>query len=106
MGTANYIAGKPLMSKYTTASSYSAGDVITIGNLPLVAHVDNPPFTGGTLTDSLSAGGGFYQMTMSGAGVLGNFVYYDTSAKKVTHTPNATSVPFGILIARLRNMSG
>src|SRR5438045_260125 len=63
MGTANYVYGKPVMSKYTTVASYNAGDVIVLGGTPFVAHADNPPFTGGTLTDALAAGGGFYQMT-------------------------------------------
>lgn len=99
MATASYQYGKPLMVKYTTAGSYLAGDVVVVGNTPLVAHEDNPQYTGGTLTDALSAGGGFYVMTISGTGVLGNFVYYDTVAKQVLHTPNATSVPFGVLVA-------
>lgn len=98
MGTANFVYGKPVMAKHTESGTHAAGDVILIGSAPLVAHVDVPSFTGGTLTDALSVGGGVYQMTANGALSLGQRAYYDPSTKKISASPVST-YDFGLVVA-------
>lgn len=92
--------GRPIMMPYLPASSYSAGDVIVIGNQPFVAHLDNPPYSGGTLIlGNLACRGGVYQMTADqNYYPIGTYVYWDPTALKVTAASAANCVPFGWIV--------
>jgi hypothetical protein len=98
MGKANLVYGKPVVVRHTEAATHLAGDVIVIGATPFVAHVDVPSFTGGTLTDALAAGGGVYQMTANGALTLGQDVWWDPAAGKISGV-SVNNVHFGIIVA-------
>jgi hypothetical protein len=98
MGKANLVYGKPVMARHTEAGTHLAGDVIVIGATPLVAHADVPQFTGGPLTDALAAGGGIYRMTANGALALGQDVWWDPAAGKISGVA-VGNVHFGILLA-------
>lgn len=98
-GTATLVYGKPVMVKHVEAGTHAAGDVVVIGATPFVAHVDVPSYTGGTLTDALSAEGGVYLMTANGAGSIGQRVWYDPTAKKISPGASVNNVDFGVLVA-------
>lgn len=89
--------GKPIMAKHVETGTHAAGDVVVIGAVPFVAHVDVPSFTGGTLTDALVCEGGIYTMTANGALSIGQRVWYDPTAKKVSGSA-VNNVDFGILV--------
>ena len=91
-------SGKPIMSKYTTATSYKVGDVIVIGSIPCVAHEAKPSYTGDTLTDALAVYGGIYKIMADGAISPGSAVYWDATNKKVTQTASGNT-HFGWLLA-------
>ena len=96
--TARYVHGKPIMQKYTAGSAVAAGDVVRVGSIPAVAHVDIPSFTGGPTLDALAIGGGVYVIATDGTPVLGEDVYYNTSSKKLTAT-SVGNLHFGTLVA-------
>jgi hypothetical protein len=95
---ANFVYGKPIMSKYTPAVAYSAGDVLVIGATPFVAHMDNPTFGTAVTLDALACGGGVYQMPTDGTPVVGEDVFYDATAKKLTATSTGNT-HFGLMLA-------
>ena len=96
--TATLVYGKPVMAKHVEPATHNAGDVVVIGATPYVAHADIPQFTGGPLTDALACQGGIYLMTASGAGTIGQRVWYDPSAKKISPAAAVNCVDFGILV--------
>lgn len=99
MGVADFVSGKPIMVPYTTTGNgYAAGAVIPVGGVPLVAHAPNPQFTGGLLVDALAARGGIYRMTTDGTPSVGQDVYFDAAAGKLTATA-AGNYHFGTLVA-------
>ena len=74
--------GTPLMVDYTPSSAVSAGDVVVVGELPLIAHDDIAADELG----ALAAGGGVYKVTAGGAASAGAVVYWDDTNDKVTTT--------------------
>jgi len=74
--------GTPLMIDYTPSAAVSAGDVVVVGELPLVAHDDIAANAKG----ALAAGGGVYKVTADGALAAGVIVYWDDTNNKVTAT--------------------
>ena len=82
MAQATFRHGNPLMVDYTPGSDVAAGQVVVVGDLPLVAHVDIAANTQG----ALAAGGGVYRMTADGAIDQGEAVYWDATAGKLTKT--------------------
>jgi len=90
--------GKPLQINFDAGgSTYAAGDVIVSGKLPLVTSNDIPSFTGGATLDSVSPGGGIYEVVADGALAPGDRVFWDASAKKVTLTAGSNK-HFGIVV--------
>lgn len=105
MVMARFLRGKPVMMDSVPGSTWNAGDVIVIGNMPVVAHTDNPPFTetggvfGTTIRDALAVDGGIYQMTADqNYYPVGTYVYWDPTAQKVTGASGAQCVPFGWIV--------
>jgi hypothetical protein len=97
--------GRTNMLQYAPASTpvpaYSAGDIIMIGNLPCVAHDDNPPSSTGYTSNpqgALSIQGGIYQIAADAAYANGTYVYWDTVKQQVTTIASATAFPFGWLV--------
>jgi len=95
---AAFVRGKPIMADHIPDAAYAAGDVIVKGNTPFVAHEDNPMFgTTPVISDALAAEGGIYQMQADGAIGVGQQVYWDATAKKVSLTAGTNTV-FGYLV--------
>ena len=106
MVMANYLRGKPIMQDYIPSAAYNAGDVIVIGDLPLVAHSDNPlssigmtvPSGPSVIKDALAVRGGIYQIAADAAYPVGCYVYWDPSGQKVTGAAAGNAVPFGWIV--------
>jgi len=79
------------MVDYTPALAVSAGEVVVIGSLPLVAHLDIPANTLG----AVAAAGGVYKMTAGGAISAGAKVYWDASNSKVVASGVSGAKHFG-----------
>jgi len=101
MTMAIYKYGKPVMVKNNPGSSYSAGDVVVIGNVPFVAHEDNPAWSGNALTpDAFAAGGGVYTIPADAAYAVGTAVFWDTVKQQVTTIyKSGVTYPFGHIVA-------
>ena len=97
---AGFKRGKPIMQDFDAGSTtYSAGDVVVIGNAPFVAHEAIPAFTGGATRDALACRGGIYTMTADvNTYPVGTYVYWDPTANKVTAGSSASCVPFGWIV--------
>lgn len=99
MTMAAFKYGKPVMAAGTPSVAYSAGDVLVFGGVPMVAHVDNPPFSPTVVEDALAVGGGIYTMAADAAYPVGQAVLWDTLKQQVTTTYRAgISVPFGYIV--------
>lgn len=77
--------GNPLMVDYTPSAAVAAGDVVVIGEYPLVAHnaIDADKL------GALAAGGGVYDLTVDADLAPGDKIYWDESASKITATADA-----------------
>ena len=97
---AAFVSGKPRMVNYDPgATVVHAGDVIVIGKVPCIAHVDIPAFTGAKTLDALAIGGGIYEMTADvGTYAIGTFMFWLPSSSKVTGTFATGAVPFGPIV--------
>lgn len=82
MAEASFRHGDPVMCDYTPSADVSAGDVIVVGDVPVIAHTDIPKDTLG----AVAVGGGVYQCIADGAISAGTKVYWDDTANKVTAT--------------------
>ena len=82
MGQADFKSGSPCMVDLTPGSSLTAGDVLVVGDMPLIAHRD----IAANALGAMGAGGGVYQVTASGAIGAGVKIYWDDAANKVTAT--------------------
>jgi hypothetical protein len=100
MTMARFDTGYPVMRPYKPGSSYNAGDVIVLNNIPLVAHERNPQYPNGTLIQgNLAVAGGVYLMASDAAYGNGTDVYWDPVKVQVTTIPTATTVHFGWVVA-------
>ena len=93
MAQATFSHGYPVMVPYTPTADVAAGDVIVVGDTPMVAH-DN--ITAGRLGD-LAVGGGVYRVVSAGAISAGTIVYWDDTNNKVTASGTGNKA-FGIAI--------
>lgn len=82
--------GTPRMVDYTPSSAVAAGDVVVIGSVPHIAHLDIPANRKG----ALAAQGGVYQVTAAATIAVGKKVYWDDTANRVTET-TGTNTSFG-----------
>lgn len=89
---ARFRHGNPLMVDHTPSSAVAAGQVVVVGNLPLVAHAA----IAANALGALAAGGGVYRMTAAGAAAAGVQVYWDDTNNKVTTTASTHKV-FGYI---------
>ena len=86
--------GNPLMVSHTpSGDDVSAGDVVVIGAVPYVAHLD---ITDGEL-GSLAARGGVYRLIADGDYAPGAKVYWDDTANKIT-TAVGSHPHFGFIV--------
>lgn len=76
--------GSPLMIDYTPSADVAAGDVVVVGELPLIAHRDIPDGRLG----ALAAGGGVYTIAKEAPAVItaGAALYWDAGDQVVTTT--------------------
>lgn len=94
MGQADFKHGGPLMVDHTPSSAVTAGDVVVIGEYPLVAHVD----IAADALGALAAGGGVYKCTADADLDPGDKVYWDSSAGKITKsTDTGANKHFGFV---------
>jgi predicted RecA/RadA family phage recombinase len=98
MVQARFYHGDPLMADYTPSAAVSTGDVIIVGDMPLVAHLDMIA----NRKEALAAGGGVYQVVADGAIAAGKRVYWDNTADKVTLTA-AGNTSFGWTLTAASN---
>ena len=89
---AQFVKGDPVMLDYTPGSAVDAGDVVVVGDLPLIAHQD----IAANALGALAAGGGVYKVTADAAIAAGKKVWWNNTAKKVTET-SAGNEEFGYL---------
>lgn len=98
----NFKRGKPIVQDFDAgASTYAAGDVVVLGDLPCIAHSAIPSYTGGTTRDALAIGGGIYTVTAESAQYKpGDRVYWDPTNSRVTANPQSggNCVPFGWVV--------
>lgn len=96
---AAFKGGFPVMADYdTTSTARFAGDVVVVGGLACILHLDLPAYTGGTSKDAMSVGGGIYAVMADGAIGLGIDVYWDATNKKCSLTSNGNMI-FGFTVA-------
>jgi predicted RecA/RadA family phage recombinase len=93
MADAVFKHGDPTYQDYVPSSDVAAGQVLVLGNYPVVAHL---PITGNTL-GAVATAGGYYEMTVDVATPNGTKVYWDDVTKKVTATAGALK-PFGWIV--------
>ena len=99
MAMAIFKYGKPVMAKCFPTASYAAGDVVVIGGVPFVAHVDNPSWVSNALfPDAFGALGGIYTMLADAAYAVGSFVFWDSVLQQVTAQTGANRVAFGMIV--------
>lgn len=77
-----FYTGEPIMSDYTPASAVSAGDVVIVGDLALIAHLD----IAASKLGAIALRNGVYAMTADGAIGAMKRVYWDATNSKVTLT--------------------
>ena len=78
---AKFIHGTPWMVDYTPSTDVSGGDVVEVGDLPLVAHRDIDADI--DEKGALAAGGGVYEMTAGEAIAAGKQVYWNATTERV-----------------------
>lgn len=94
MAQADFYHGDPVMVDYTPGSAVSAGDVVVVAGVPMVAHADIPANTLG----AVAAGGGVYTVTGNGAIAAGTRVYWIDADNEVTATPGGNRF-FGFTVS-------
>lgn len=85
--------GTPRMVDYTPGSATQGGDVVVVGDLPLIAHRDIAANEQG----ALAAGGGVYECTAGEAIAAGKKVWWDDTNNKLVETATGNKV-FGYLV--------
>jgi predicted RecA/RadA family phage recombinase len=83
-----YKSGPTNMVDHTPGSAVEAGQVVVVGDLPLIAH----RAIAADALGALSCGGGIYTMVAAGAAAAGVVVYWDDTNKKVTTTASTHKV--------------
>lgn len=79
---ATFRHGEPRMIDHTPAGAIAAGEVVIVGDLPLIAHRDIAADTLG----ALAAGYGVYRSLADAAIAKGLRVFWDNTANRVTVT--------------------
>jgi len=77
--------GNPLMVDHIPGSAVSAGQVVVVGEIPFVAHVD----IAASRIGSLAMGGGVYECKADADLGPGVKVYWDDTANKITVTASS-----------------
>jgi predicted RecA/RadA family phage recombinase len=83
-----FLHGDPVMVDHTPGSAVAAGEVVVVGNTPLIAHAAIPAGTLG----ALATHGGVYQGLSGGAIGTNVLVYWDNSANRVTVTASGNLI--------------
>lgn len=93
MAEATFVHGDPLMVDYTPSGDVTAGDVVVIGVIPYVAHVDIPAGVKG----AVAARGGVYGGIAAGNYAPGAKIYWDASEGEFT-TATGEHPHFGFIV--------
>ena len=93
MGQADFHHGEYRTMDYTPGSAVTAGDVIVVGDVPAIAHVD----IAANKQDALGIGGGVYVCVGDATIAAGKKVYWDDGNDKVTETA-ASNTFFGFTL--------
>lgn len=93
MAQATFEHGKPVMVDYTPGGAVTAGDVVVIGNVPMIAHSS----IAANALGAMAAGGGVYMVTGDALIAAGKKVYWNDSANKVTETSTSNKL-FGVTV--------
>ena len=83
-----FLHGDPVMVDHTPGSAVAAGEVVVVGNVPMVAHAAIPAGTLG----AVSTYGGVYQGLSGGAINIGVLVYWDNTNNRVTATASGNTL--------------
>jgi predicted RecA/RadA family phage recombinase len=75
-------SGSPTFADYTPVGAIVAGDVIVVGDLPVIAHTA----IAAAALGAVSVGGGIYDMVADAAITAGSRVWWDATSK-VSETP-------------------
>src|SRR5690606_20508251 len=95
MATVTFRHGDPRQIDYTpSGADVDAGEVVVVGNTPMVAHL---PITDGEL-GALAVGGGVYRLTAAGAIDNGDPVYWEATDGEATATASGNLL-FGIAVS-------
>lgn len=94
MANATLIEGNPEMVDHTPGSAVSGGNVVVVGDTPLVAHTD----IAANKLGALAAGGGVYTMTAGEAITAGTDVFWVAGSGKVDDSPATGDKHFGIAL--------
>lgn len=84
--------GCPVMVDHESASAIAAGQAVVVGVIPYVAHLDIA--ADASRKSALAARGGVYKGTAAKATAGSAKVYWDDTAKKLTHTPGLGEGPW------------
>jgi len=88
---ATLISGDPTFADYTpSAGDISAGDVVVIGDLCGIAHLD----ISNTVLGALAIGGGIYDVAVAANYAAGSKVYWDDT-NNLLNTTSTNNTPFG-----------
>jgi predicted RecA/RadA family phage recombinase len=79
--------GNPRFVDYTPGSAVTAGDVVVVGDLPLIAHSN---IAAGDL-GALAAGGGVYDVIAATSAAAGVIVYWVDASNKVSTSSNSAA---------------
>jgi predicted RecA/RadA family phage recombinase len=92
MGQADFKHGTPRMLDHTPGSAVNGGDVVVVGDRPLIAHRN---IAAGEL-GALAAGGGVYQCVAGEAIAAGKKVWWNDTTNKLVETSTGNKA-FGYL---------
>lgn len=88
MAQAQYLHGDYVKVDYTPGSAVTGGDVVVVGDRPLIAHRD----IAANELGALATGGGVYEVTADAAISAGVVVYWNDTSNKVTTTASTHKV--------------
>src|SRR4051812_32379246 len=79
---AQFVHGEPLMVDHTPGSAVAAGQVVVVGDRPLIAHLD----IAANALGALAAGGGVYRVVAGEAIAVGKKVWFNDTTNKLVES--------------------
>lgn len=84
-------SGSPVMADYTPGSAVTAGDVVIVSDLALIAHLD----IAANALGSLATGGGIYSMPKASGSITGGVRLFWDATNHVVTTDRGTNKIIG-----------